>query len=108
MRIEGIILEDQTDAALLGRQCGHVVVAEIDFAGGRRFKAADEIERGALAAAGGAEQADELPVRDLEGHVVYGDDLALILFVEAGKFLGEVLQYDFHTAYHLKIRINSV
>ena len=103
MRIEGIILENQTDAALFGRQCGHIVFAEEDLARCRRFKPADEIERGALAAAGGTEQADELPVRDLEGHVVYGDDLALILFVEAGKFLGEVLQYDFHTAYHLKI-----
>ena len=103
MRIEGIILENQTDAALFGRQSGHIVFAEEDLARCRRFKPADEVEHGALAAAGGAEQADELPVRDLEGHVVYGDDLAFLLFIAAGKFLGEVLQYDFHTAYHLKI-----
>ena len=108
MRIEGVILKDQADAALFGRQGGHVVTAEKDLARGRRFKPADEVEHGAFAAARGPEQADELPVRDLEGHVVDRNDLAFVFLVAAGKFLGEVLQYDFHTAYHLFCRIKSV
>ena len=97
MRVERVVLKDEAHAAPLGRELGHVVVPEEDLSFGRRLQAADEVERGALAAAGGAEQADELAVGDLKGHVVDGDDLALVLFVAAGESFREVFQYDFHS-----------
>ena len=95
VRIKSVVLEHQADAAVLRRQVGHVLVTEEDLAAGGLFQAADQVQRGALAAAGGAQQADQLPIGDLKGEVVDGGHIGH-LFVVIGENLGQILQYNFH------------
>ena len=96
VRIERVVLEHQPHAALLGGQGGDVVLAKVDLAGGGLEQAAQQVERGGLAAARRPEQAHELAVGYLKGEVVHRDDLLLRIFAPAGEFLGQILQNDFH------------
>lgn len=96
VRVERIVLEYDAHAALLGGQIGNIVLAEENLAGGGLQKTADQIERGGFAAARGAEQADQLAVRDFEGEVVDCGDFLRAGFGVAGKLLRQVIQYDFH------------
>src|SRR5262249_11931423 len=57
------LLEDQ---AAVGRWRGHAVAERPDFAVGLGLEPGDEIEQGALAAAGWPDQYRELPGRDVE------------------------------------------
>ena len=95
MRVQRIVLEHQTHTAVFGRKVGHVVLAEENPALRGRLQAADQVERGALSAAGRPEQADELPVGDFKSEIVDGDHV-LALFAAAGKPLGQMIQYNFH------------
>ena len=79
VREERVVLEDRVDVALVGRQPGHVLALELDDARRRRLEAADHPEGGRLAAAGRAEQAEELPRADLEVDVVDDDRIAELL-----------------------------
>jgi hypothetical protein len=63
---ERVALEDGVHVALVGRQVGHVVAAEVDGALGRVLEAADHAERRGLPAAGGAEERVEGPPLDRE------------------------------------------
>ena len=76
VREERVVLEDRVDVALVGRQPGHVLALELDEAGRRLLEAADHPQGGGLAAARRAEEAEELPVLDLEVDVVDGDGVA--------------------------------
>ena len=91
MGVQSIVLEHQTDPAILRGQMGHVLVPEenLSFRGG--LKATDHVERRALAAARGAKQANQLAIGNLIGKVVHGDNLAALLLVPVGKSLGQVL-----------------
>ena len=95
--IERIVLKHQANAAVFRGQLGHIVVPEKDSAAGGLLQAANHVQRGAFPASGGAEQANELAVRDGEGKVADRHDRLVGLFVPAGENLGQVLQNNFHT-----------
>ena len=96
VRIKGVVLEDQSNASLLGREVGDFLVTEPDFAGSRLEKAGDHVEGRGLSATGGAKEADQLSVRNLEVEVVDGDGVADVLLRISREDLGEVLELDFH------------
>ena len=79
VREERVVLEDRVDVALVRRQPRHVLALELDQPGGRLLEAADHPQRRRLAAAGRAEEAEELAVPDLEVDVVDGDRVAELL-----------------------------
>jgi hypothetical protein len=62
VRIERVVLEHHGDVALLGRQVVHHPVADADFAGGDVLQSRDHAQQGGLAAAGRADQDDELAI----------------------------------------------
>ena len=64
---------------LYGGQPGDVLALQLDQARRRLLEAADHPQRGGLAAAGRAEQAEELAVVDLEVDVVDGEHLPVSL-----------------------------
>ena len=75
MGVQGVVLEHQADAPVLRREACHIVLSKEDLTGRWLFQAADQVQGGALAAAGGAQQADELAVRNFKVEVVDGDDV---------------------------------
>jgi hypothetical protein len=77
VREQRIALEDQAAIALPGRQVGDVALADGEFAGARRDEARDHAQRRGLAAAGGAEQDQELAVGDIDGDVVDHGEVAV-------------------------------
>jgi hypothetical protein len=91
MRIERVVLENQTDAAVFGRKIGDVVVPEEDLPGGRLLETADEVQHGALAASGRTEQTDEFAVGNFEREIVHRDDVFLDLPVPVGEFFRQIL-----------------
>jgi hypothetical protein len=66
VRIEGIVLKDHRDVAFLGRNVVYDPRADGDLAAGHVLKARDHAEQRRLAAAGRADQDDELPVADFD------------------------------------------
>ena len=75
VRPQGVVLEDDADVALFRRHTcgrgGHLAPAKPDGAGVQRLEARDQPQHRRLAAAGGAENGDELPVVDRQGHPVH-------------------------------------
>ena len=71
---EGVLLEH--DAAV-GAGALHLFAVHVDVALGGGVQAADDVEEGGLAAAGGAHHADELVLMDIHIHAVEGDHLAV-------------------------------
>ena len=63
---QGVVLEDEADAALAHRHARGVLVAEQDAAGARHLEAGDEAQERRLARARRAEQRQELAGGDLE------------------------------------------
>ena len=86
VRPDRVALEDQRHAAPFGRHhhagAGQHAAVDHDLARGRLDEAGDELQRGTLAAAGGAEQGEHLAGADLEIDAVKRDDRA-IGFAEA-------------------------
>ena len=80
--VEGVGLEHHADVAVLGLQAGHVLVAEEDFAGGGLQQARDAVERGGLAAAGGAQQRHEGGILKDQVDVVQGDGLGVVFLAK--------------------------
>jgi hypothetical protein len=73
---EGVVLEDEADAALAGRGVGDVLAVEVDAAaavGIGVFEAGHDAQEGGFAATGGAEEGDEGAGGDLEFEVFEGD-----------------------------------
>ena len=69
VREQGVVLEHHAEAALLRPQRVDAPVVEPDPAAGRRQQPGDAVQRGRLAAAGRAEQGDELALLDGQRHV---------------------------------------
>ena len=67
VREERVGLEDGVHRPLVGRQVGHVLVAELDRAGGGLLQAGDHAQGGGLAAARGAEEREERALRARSG-----------------------------------------
>jgi hypothetical protein len=72
MGIEGERLEDHRHVALLGRHQRHPPLAEVDLAAGRLLQARQHVHGGGLAAAGGAEEDEQLLVLDLQDQIADG------------------------------------
>ena len=72
VREERIALEDHRRVALVGRQGVDRLVAQVDFALVRGFKARDHAQRRRLAAAGGAQQRHKAARLDVKRHVMHG------------------------------------
>ena len=72
--IQGVVLEHHGDVPILG---GHVVdqpVADVQLAAGDLLQTGNHPQCGGLAAAGGADQDDKFPVRDVQAELLDGDD----------------------------------
>ena len=96
MGVQGVVLEHQTNAAVLGGQLGDVVITEEDLTARGLLKSADHVQSGGLTAARGAQKSDQLTVGDLKGEVVDRHHLLARFLVTGGEDLGEILQYNFH------------
>ncbi len=77
-------LEDDAVVALRRRQRGDVLAAQLDAPGGLRLQPGDDAQDGRLAAARGAEEADELALRDLQVDALQRDEVAELL-ADAGQ-----------------------
>ena len=91
MRVKGIILEDQADSPVFRRQIGNVVFAEKDFPARRFHQPADQVERCAFAAAGWAEQPDQLSVRYFETEVIDRSNVFPFFSVPVREFFCQML-----------------
>ena len=88
MRIEGVGLEDHRDVAVLGLDVVDHATVNLEGAGGDVLEAGDHAQRRGLAAAGRADEDDELLVSDLKVEVLHpliavGVLLAYVLKCEA-------------------------
>ena len=74
VRVQSIVLEDHGDVAVLRGHVVHQTVADVQFAVRDLFQTGDHAERRGLAAAGRADENDELTVRDVQAEFLNGDD----------------------------------
>ena len=65
MRVQGVVLEDHGDIAILGWHVGDVAVADQDTAGVDFFEPGKHAKGGGLTAAGWANEDQEFAVGDL-------------------------------------------
>ena len=79
VRKQRIALEHQAGVALPWRQRGDVAIAQAHAAGCRLDEAGHDAQGRGLAAAGGAEQDEELAVGNVERNVIGGLELAIAL-----------------------------
>jgi hypothetical protein len=66
VRVERVVLEHHRDVPVARVDVGHVAVADADGSAVDRLEAGEHAQRGGLAAAGRADQDEELAVADLE------------------------------------------
>jgi hypothetical protein len=83
---QGVVLKHRVDVALVRRGARDVLAIEPDGAARRGFEAGDHAQGGRLAAAGRAQQREELALPDREVGVVDGH--------EVGKRLGHMVDLD--------------
>ena len=83
VRVEGVVLEDHRDVAGLRREVGDVPLVDVDRAVVDILQAGEHPQAGGLAATGGADQDEELPVADLQVELV--DRGALGARVDPGR-----------------------
>ena len=93
VRVEGVVLEDEADPAVLRRDVGDFLLPEINMPPGRLMKSGDHVERRGLAASRGAEETDQLAVRNRKRHAV---DRGHVRALVAPEDLGELFDLDFH------------
>ena len=74
VRVERVVLEHHRDVAVLGGEVRDVAVADADGARRDVLEAGEHAQRGGLAAAGGADEDEELAVLDVEVERVDGGD----------------------------------
>jgi len=70
VRVQGVVLEHHGHVPAARGDPGHVAAADLDGAGGRGLEPGDGAQQGGLAAAGRAEQGEELPVVDAQVQAV--------------------------------------
>src|SRR5215211_3135835 len=92
-RHQPVVLEDDADLAAEERELAKRVVADhLDGAGARRDQSGNEIEHGRLAAAGLAQDCDDLSARDGERQAVNRQEVAAP--VGAAERLADLVQAD--------------
>src|SRR5262245_32178335 len=77
MREQGVVLEHEADAAVVGLKPGHIPVPNKDASPCRFLKAGDHPQGRGLAATGGPEQRKQLSWPYLERDVVHGGNRTL-------------------------------
>ena len=82
MRVQGVVLEDHGDVAVLGLDIGDVLVPDENAPGVDVLQTGEHAQRSGLAASGGADQDEELAVGDREVQRVHAR--AVIARVDAG------------------------
>ncbi len=87
VRIEGVVLEDHRDVAVLGRQIVDDAITDHDLAAGDLLEPGHHAERRGLAAAGRSDEDDELLVPDLEIDVLDRVDLVILLVQSFHQYL---------------------
>ena len=90
MGIQGVALEHHGDIAVLGGDVVHQLAVDVQLAAGDLLQAGHHAQGGGLAAAGGADQNDELLVRDVQAELLHGND-ALVRDLQVGLLLGLAL-----------------
>jgi hypothetical protein len=85
VRVERVVLEDHRDVAVLRRDVGDVAVADEDARRRDLLEAREHPQAGRLAAAGGADEHEELAVGDLEVELVHRGSVRTR--VEAGRLV---------------------
>ena len=80
--VEGVVLEDHGHVPVLGGGLGDVLSVQEQVTGADVFEARHHAERGALAAARGAHQHDQLPVLHVQIEIVDRLDLVVVDLVE--------------------------
>ena len=88
VRKQTIGLEDGRNRPPLGRECGNILSVEKHSAAVGLEKAADHVERGRLAAARRAENAQKSALFQAEGEVMHG--------VFAVKLLAQAVKFEIH------------
>ena len=74
MGVEGVVLENHGNVAVLGRDVVHELAVDDELAAGDLLQTGDHAQGRGLAAAGRADQDDELLVRDVEVELLHRDD----------------------------------
>ena len=87
---EGVALEHRVDRPLVGRQVGQVLAVQPDLALVGVLEAGDQAQQGGLAAAGGAQQGEELVLADVDRNIVQRDHA----IIAAAENLGDALYFD--------------
>jgi hypothetical protein len=78
VRVQRVVLEDHGEVAVLWRDVSDVPLAEYDASFRDCLEPRDQPEERRLAAAGRADEHEELTVGDLEGDVVHGLDVVRV------------------------------
>ncbi len=86
VRIESVVLEDNGQIAVSGRQVVDDARADADRAGGQVLKARDQTQRRALAAAGWTDQHDELAFADCQVEAIHGSNPAGVNFRDVVEY----------------------
>src|SRR5829696_925685 len=73
VRVEGVVLEDHRDVPLTRRKLVDDLVPYKYFAGAYVLESGDHTQGGGLTATRRPDEDDELPVRNVQVHLVYGD-----------------------------------
>ena len=90
MGIQGVALEDHGDVAVLGLHVVHQLAVDVQLALADLLQAGDHPQGGGLAAAGGADQDDELLIGDVQIELLDRHD-AFVRHLEVDLLLGRVL-----------------
>ena len=86
MRVEGVVLEHHGDVPVLGAEPVHQGAVDVELPLADVLEPGDHPQGGALSAAGGSDQHDELPVVDGQVEVLDGDDAPGIDLLEPLQF----------------------
>jgi hypothetical protein len=78
MGVEGTMLEDHGDIALLGRQAGNKLFAQPDLSAGRLFQPGDHPQDGGLTASRRSDQDQQFSVFGGETDVIHGEHSTVV------------------------------
>ena len=83
VRVQGVVLENHRNVPVLGRDVVHQLAVDVKLALGDLLETRDHSQRRGLAAAGGADQNDELLIGDVKAELLHRDN-ALLGYLELG------------------------